>query len=157
VCCEPVLRLPEPFGRASGADVRHVDLDPVAPSVGLARAFVGNVLGDLPRDDLDIAVLLTSELVTNAILHTRTPVQVGVVAADDEVLVCVGDRLADGPPLVPRPPSGDRPGGRGLALVNQLADAWGTTTYTEGKTVWFVLRRPVEQVSRRRPADDTPR
>ena len=81
MCCEPVLRLPEPFERASGADAHHLDLDPVAPSVGLARAFVGRVLGDLRRDDLDVAVLLTSELVTNAILHTRTPVQVGVLTA----------------------------------------------------------------------------
>ena len=71
------------------------------------------------QDDLDVAVLLTSELVTNAILHTRTPVQVGVLIDDDKVLVCVADRLADSPPLVPRPPSGDRPGGRGLALVDR--------------------------------------
>ena len=108
--------------------------------------FVSKSLGDLRPDDLEVAVLLTSELVTNAVLHTRTPVQVGVLTADDDVLVCVGDRLADSPPLVPRPPSGDRPGGRGLALVNQLADSWGTTAYSGGKTVWFVLRTPVEPV-----------
>jgi len=146
MCCEPVLRLPEPFGSAPGAAARHVDLDPVAPSVGLARAFVGKLLGDLRPDDQEIAVLLTSELVTNAILHTRTPVQVGVLTDDDRVLVCVGDRLPDSPPLVPHPPSGDRPGGRGLALVNDLADDWGTTRYDGGKTVWFVLQTPVEPV-----------
>jgi hypothetical protein len=135
-----VLRLPEPFGHLPSSVARHVDLDPVAPSVSLARAFVGKELGALDEDDLEVAVLLTSELVTNAILHARTPVQVGVLTADDEVLVCVGDRLAESPPLVPNPPSGDRPGGRGLALVNDLADAWGTAIYTGGKTVWFVLR-----------------
>ena len=141
-----MLRLPEPFERASFADAQHLDLDPVAPSVGLARVFVSQSLGEVRPDDLDIAVLLTSELVTNAIRHTRTAVQVGVLTADDDLLVCVGDRLADSAPLVPRPSSGDRPGGRGLALVNQLADSWGTTAYPGGKTVWFVLRSPVEPV-----------
>jgi len=151
VCCEPVLRLPEPFGSAAGAAAQHVDLEPVAPSVGLARAFVGRLLGDLRQDDVDVAVLLTSELVTNAILHTRTPIQVGVMTDDDRVLVCVGDRLADSSPLVPHPPSGDRPGGRGLALVNDLAETWGSTSYDGGKTVWFVLRTPVEPL---RPPPD---
>jgi hypothetical protein len=55
------------------------------------------------------------------------------------VLVCVSDRRDDSPDLVPRDKSRDRPGGRGLALVDQLSSRWGTERYTGGKTVWFVL------------------
>jgi anti-sigma regulatory factor (Ser/Thr protein kinase) len=140
VCCEPVLSLPAAFQPAEGVAARHVDLEPVAPSVGIARSFVSKSLVDIDQDDHDIAVLLTSELVTNAVLHARTPVQVSVLPGDGAVLVCVGDRLAGSPALTPRPPSGERPGGRGLALVNDLSDSWGSTAYPEGKTVWFVLR-----------------
>jgi hypothetical protein len=42
-------------------------------------------------------------------------------------------------PLTPRDHSRDRPGGRGLALVADLSDDWGTTSFTGGKTVWFTM------------------
>jgi anti-sigma regulatory factor (Ser/Thr protein kinase) len=135
-----VLRLPAAFKPAEGAAARHLDLDPVPPSVGLARSFVSKCLVDLDQDGQEIAVLLTSELVTNAVLHARTRMQVSVLTGDEAVLVCVGDGVAGSPTLTPRPPSGERPGGRGLALVNDLSDSWGSTAYPEGKTVWFVLR-----------------
>ncbi|MGZ4590092.1 MAG: ATP-binding protein [Actinomycetes bacterium] len=118
-------------------------LDPVPASVGQARRFVQEHLGDLSDDALDIAVLLTSELVTNAILHARTPVQLGLVRDDDTVMVAVGDRAPAEMSLEPRSWSKDRPGGRGLALVAEMSDSWGTSTHTGGKTVWFVL--PAEQ------------
>ena len=139
MCCDPVLRLEPPFDPSPTARSRHVDLDPVPSSVGIARSFVADMLVALDQDNRDIALLLTSELVTNAILHARTPVQLGVLVDDVHALVCVADRLGEGPALVARSHSGHRPGGRGLALVADLAETWGTTTYTGGKTVWFVL------------------
>ena len=139
-CCEPVLRQQPPFEPSPEATTRHVDLDPVPSSVGIARSFVGETLTDLDEEGRDVAQLLTSELVTNAILHARTPVQLGVLVDVDRALVCVADQLPDGPELSPRPPSPDRPGGRGLALVADLSEAWGTTAYAAGKTVWFVMR-----------------
>ena len=86
-----------------------------------------------------MALLLTSELVTNAILHARTPVQVGVLVDNDQVLICVGDRMEASAELVPSGHSRTRPGGRGLALVADLSSTWGTQSYAGGKTVWFVL------------------
>ena len=59
---------------------------------------------------------------------------------DGNALVCVADRLDEGAALAPLGPSGERSGGRGLALVDALAAAWGTTRYTGGKTVWFQIR-----------------
>ena len=140
VCCEPVLREHPALAPSALAIERQADLDPVPSSVGLARSLVRESLAGYDRDARDVALLLTSELVTNAILHARTPVQLGVLVDGDRALVCVADRLPESPALSPRAHSHDRPGGRGLALVEDLADTWGTTTYTGGKTVWFVLQ-----------------
>jgi len=140
VCCEPVLREHPALAPSALAIERQADLDPVPASVGLARSLVRDSLAGFDGDARDVALLLTSELVTNAILHARTPVQLGVLVDGDRALICVADRLPESPALSPRAHSHDRPGGRGLALVEDLADTWGTTTYTGGKTVWFVLQ-----------------
>jgi anti-sigma regulatory factor (Ser/Thr protein kinase) len=105
----------------------------------VARRFVRDALGDLDDDTREVAVLLASELVTNAILHARTEVHLGVLLDGDNLLLSVGDRQEDTPGLVPREKSRERPGGRGLALVDELATSWGAERYTGGKTVWCVL------------------
>ena len=140
MCCEPVLREHPALAPSSAATEHQADLDPVPASVGLARSLVRESMAGFDGDARDVALLLTSELVTNAILHARTPVQLGVLVDGGRALVCVADRLPESPALSPRAHSHDRPGGRGLALVEDLADTWGTTTYTGGKTVWFVLQ-----------------
>jgi anti-sigma regulatory factor (Ser/Thr protein kinase) len=140
VCCEPVLREHPALAPSSAATERQTDLDPVPTSVGVARSLVRESLAGFDGDARDVALLLTSELVTNAILHARTPVQLGVLVDGSRALVCVADRVPESPALTARAHSHDRPGGRGLALVEDLADTWGTTTYPGGKTVWFVLQ-----------------
>jgi anti-sigma regulatory factor (Ser/Thr protein kinase) len=114
--------------------------------VSVARSFVRDTLGEADPDEQDTALLLASELVTNAILHARTPVELGIVVDGDTALVCVADRLAGGGPLAPRGHSQVRSGGRGLALVDDLSDRWGTETHTGGKTVWFTLSVSVGSV-----------
>jgi anti-sigma regulatory factor (Ser/Thr protein kinase) len=139
VCSEPVvLPDPSPFGDAETTE-HHVHLDPVPASVALARSFVRDTLSSVSPDVLDIVILLTSELVTNAILHARTPVVVGLVQDAARLLVAVDDRVPADKGLEPRSWSRDRPGGRGLALVADLSDQWGTRTHSGGKSVWFVL------------------
>lgn len=140
MCCEPVLREHPALAPSPSARERQADLEPVPASVGLARSLVRESLAGFDVDARDVALLLTSELVTNAILHARTPIQLGVLVDRGRALVCVADRLAESPSLRARAHSHDRPGGRGLALVEDLADTWGTTKYAEGKTVWFVLQ-----------------
>ena len=149
VCCDPVLRLPSPpLVPGPSAVTEHLKLDPVPASVGVARRFVRDLLAgdagadeDVAADDdtVDTVLLLASELVTNAILHAHTPVELGVCVDGGRALVCVADRMPDSAPLTPRDHSRDRPGGRGLALVADLSDQWGTTTFTGGKTVWFTI------------------
>lgn len=140
VCCDSVLRLPSPpLVPGPSAVTEHLKLDPVPASVGVARRFVRDLLAGTDEDVLDTLLLLASELVTNAILHAHTPVELGVCVDGGRALVCVADRMPNSEPLTPRDHSRDRPGGRGLALVADLSDDWGTTSFTGGKTVWFTM------------------
>lgn len=83
------------------------------------------------------ALVLTSELVTNAIVHARTRVDVRVEVGEDHMRV----EVVDGDPHLPAftPYAPDALGGRGLFLVQELASAWGTAVLRDGKVVWFRL------------------
>ena len=116
-----------------------------AEEVSGARAFVTRTLaaaGKGQRVDSDAATLLTSELVTNAIVHTAsgTPggsVTVVVVDVPDGVLIEVIDDGSGGTPVV----KGNllAADGHGLYLVQQLAAQWGYLRDPAGTTVWFHL------------------
>ena len=139
-CCAPVLRQHPPFEPSAGATSAVMKLEAVPFSAGLARSFVREAFAAVDQESEDVALLLTSELVTNAVLHARTPLQLGMVLDQDIALVCVADQVDDGAALMALAKSRDRFGGRGLALVAELSEAWGTTRYTGGKTVWFTIR-----------------
>lgn len=150
MCCSAVLALPSPpLHPHPDAVHKHLELDPVPASVAQAREFLRESLADADPETQDTALLLTSELVTNAILHARTPVQVGLVLDGDQALVCVADRLSDPTPLTPQGHSQTRYGGRGLALVADLSADWGTARYAGGKTVWFRIPVAARQLGMR--------
>jgi len=107
-----------------------------------ARAFVAKALGEL-HPGRDNAVLLTSELVTNAVMHSGShrhggTVTVVVAESDDGVRVEVADAGSDLSAPVVR---GDiyASDGHGLFLVQTLADQWGYVRDNSGTTVWFWL------------------
>jgi anti-sigma regulatory factor (Ser/Thr protein kinase) len=109
-----------------------------------ARTLVAKALGDLHprRDD---AVLMTSELVTNAVLHTNScrpggTVMITVMESADGVRVEVADSGSElGAPVVRADVfTAD---GHGLFLVQNLADQWGYLRDESGTTVWFWLAR----------------
>jgi anti-sigma regulatory factor (Ser/Thr protein kinase) len=103
-----------------------------------ARQFVEAALKVWALDDLvDVVTLLTSELVTNAVLHARTAFTVRAVFDDPELRVEVSDGGREH--LYPATDDPYAAGGRGLLLVAALADRWGITGRPDGKTVWFVL------------------
>ena len=116
--------------------------DAGAPSA--ARRFVRAMLAKARRDDLvDDAVLLASELCENAVLHAGTGFTIELVVADaGAVTVTVTDQ---GPaPMELRragqpPPAREDSGGRGLALVAGLADAWGSRHDRHGHHIWFTF------------------
>ncbi|MFF5480311.1 ATP-binding protein [Streptomyces sp. NPDC012935] len=86
----------------------------------------------------DIAELLTSELVTNAIVHTDHDAILTAIVGPHGLRVEVRDFVARRPRL--RVPNADScTNGRGLVLVQSLADDWGVRTHGVGKAVWFAL------------------
>ncbi len=94
------------------------------------------------------AVLVISELTTNAILHASSTVFVGLHLEDDVLRVEVYDDLATRPAM--RTAGVDAAGGRGLHLVESLAQRWGVRRNDNGKCVWAEVVVPVQRES----ADD---
>ncbi|MEU1271420.1 ATP-binding protein [Streptomyces sp. NPDC005799] len=86
----------------------------------------------------DVAELLTSELVTNALVHTDHDAVLTAVVGPRGLRVEVRDFVARRPRPCPAN-TGDGTHGRGLVLVQSLADAWGVRAHGVGKAVWFEL------------------
>jgi anti-sigma regulatory factor (Ser/Thr protein kinase) len=119
--------------------IHHVHLEPLPRHVAQARRFVREHAPPLPEDTIDALLLLTSELVTNAVLHARTPIELGITVAEHSLLVTVHDE--DLSRHEQRPYDG-REGGWGLGLVTALATRSDLTVFPgEGKTAWFILPR----------------
>jgi anti-sigma regulatory factor (Ser/Thr protein kinase) len=88
---------------------------------------------------LDTVALLVTELVTNAVLHACTPLQLQIETRSDHVRLCVEDTSERQPEL--RNYATDAVTGRGLALVEALSSSWGVETTPTGKTVWCEIPR----------------
>ena len=105
-----------------------------------ARAFGRDLLS---TDDAALVAsveLLVSVLVTNAVLHARSAPRIEVHLGRGSVHVSVRD---DDPHLPrQRVPDQERPGGRGLHLVDDVASRWGSDPSGDGKVVWFEIDRP---------------
>ena len=121
--------------------VDHLHLDPMPRVVSTARGFVRDHLPVVSDDVVDTVLLLTSELVTNAVIHARTAIEVGITVTSASVLVTVHDEDL-GRPSASYP---GREGGRGLGLVRAMSEASDTEQHPgDGKTAWFRLRREPE-------------
>jgi DNA-binding NarL/FixJ family response regulator len=121
---------------------RRFDQDAQSPRA--ARRFVSQILtgwDDEEGDLTDTVTLLVSELVTNAVLHAGSDVEVTVRLTDTAARIEVTDASADA--VSPRDAANDEDSGRGLALVGNLARRWGVRPSPGGgKTVWFEVERP---------------
>ena len=112
-----------------------VDLPPEPSSATRARALARDRLGEsCSHDTLETVALLVTELVTNAILHARTPLQLTVESRPGGLRISVMDESSDQPAV--RRFETDAVTGRGLALVEQLASSWGVDPTPSGKAVW---------------------
>jgi anti-sigma regulatory factor (Ser/Thr protein kinase) len=113
-------------------------------AVRAARSLVRDRLGEWHLDSLgDIAALLVSELVTNALRHATGPIGVRLVRPGPQggvLRVEVSDTLPDPPHVRAARPEDE--GGRGLRLLASAARRWGTRPADPGKTVWFELAVP---------------
>ncbi|GAA3003372.1 SpoIIE family protein phosphatase [Streptomyces fulvorobeus] len=124
--------------------------DPVGRSVATARAFVRDTLqGWGYTDVVDDAVVLTSELVTNAVVHAGTAADVLCLRTEDGVRIEVSDHYPEREiPLLgsAMDTSPEREGGRGLLLCAALASRWGVEYTPTHKHVWFRLDLPERSV-----------
>jgi PAS domain S-box-containing protein len=124
----------------TGGSQRQLTLPPAPDSARHARRFVAEVLAGARLDDdlVDVATLLTSELVTNGIVHAHTELRVVVDVTDDWVRVEVND----GNPLLPARREYDESAmtGRGMEMVELLSHEFGAEPVEgAGKRVWFRL------------------
>ncbi len=121
----------------------RIELAAVPTSPARARHFVGDAAGvaRLPSPVLEVLELLTSELVTNAVVHGSPPIELVVSIEERAIRVSVHDTSAAPPRR--RSATAVDIGGRGLALVDALAPRWRAEADRPGpgKTVWFELDR----------------
>lgn len=132
---------------------KRLYLAPVATAAGEARAFVSGTLQRWRMGHLvDPAVLVASELVTNAQSHARTVLDLAVSQTGTRVRIAVGDHGAGIPTQRSQPAHDMDLSGRGLLLVHDAARGWGVLPGRHaGKTVWVVLDDALPQS---RPADE---
>ncbi|MET8832127.1 SpoIIE family protein phosphatase [Streptomyces sp. NPDC004610] len=128
--------------------------EPLGRSVASARSFVRDTLqGWGFADIVDDAVVLTSELVTNAVVHAGTAADVLCLRSEDGVRIEVADRYPERE--IPLQGSAaamgnlDREGGRGLQLCAALAGRWGVDYTPTHKQVWFQIDLPERAVGTR--------
>ncbi|MCQ9177933.1 ATP-binding protein [Streptomyces sp. IBSBF 2953] len=126
----------------------QLEIRPDPAEVGRARRWARSRLaGSGIADEEPLAetlILLVSELVTNAVVHTGCPAVLrlslpGAVGEPSVVRLEVADASDRAP--VPRCAGDEATGGRGLALVDGLADRWGWSVEGAGKRIWCELDR----------------
>jgi anti-sigma regulatory factor (Ser/Thr protein kinase) len=127
-------------------DVERTTVPPTLTSVPRARRWLGERLAAAPDEVRETASLLTSELVTNAVLHAATDITVTIRRESSGLRI----EVADGNPQLPERKNydDDAATGRGLGVVTALADTWGANRRGDGKVVWFELGEastPVEE------------
>ncbi|THA24189.1 GAF domain-containing protein [Streptomyces sp. RKND-216] len=144
----------KPSGRAVITARAAATFEPVGRSVAVARGFVRDTLQGWGLGEIvDDAVVLTSELVTNAVIHAGTSAEVICLREEDTVRVEVVDHYPERelPLHDAGQPHGnpDREGGRGLLLCAALASRWGVDYAAADKRVWFRLDLPERPVGTR--------
>lgn len=117
-----------------------------------ARTLIGASLvrWGLP-DDGGVATLLVSELVSNALRFGAQPMRLVARRADHGLRVEIHDARGSEPPRL-RPAAPDSSVGRGMMVVNALADRWGWSEFGGEKQVWFELDLRPDELSSRQPS-----
>jgi len=117
-----------------------IDLPPTSASVPAARRVVRDLLAvwDVPHDREDAALLVT-ELVTNVVDHVQGEVDLTLELSVSDTWLRIA--VVDGSSIRPvvQELSHERPRGRGMRMVEAIADRWGAEDHKGGKRVWFDL------------------
>ncbi|PKW11643.1 PAS fold-containing protein [Streptomyces sp. 1222.5] len=115
----------------------------VPEAVRHARRFTRRTLRTwgVERDTLDAALLVVSELVTNALVHTGGPVRLDMSLVNHRLRLAVADSSPRSP-MKPASIGWEATGGRGILLVEAVSAAWGAIPVSGGKQVWADLVAP---------------
>lgn len=134
--------------------VERTIVPPEISSVPRARRWLAERLAASPRELRETAALLTSELVTNAVLHAATEITVTIRREPTGLRV----EVADDDPQLPAVKQYDEAAatGRGLSVVTALADTWGVTRRGTGKVVWFEIGDTTAQADEQVPDPPPP-
>jgi serine phosphatase RsbU (regulator of sigma subunit)/anti-sigma regulatory factor (Ser/Thr protein kinase) len=126
---------------ASRSATMLVAAEPTGPS--RVRQWMSARLREwsVPETVIGSAILCTSELTTNALLHAGTPAQVHIDLNAERLLVSVADTGTRGSVIRAHTDTMSSRG-RGLGLIEELSDSWGTDPSVRGSTVWFELLLP---------------
>jgi anti-sigma regulatory factor (Ser/Thr protein kinase) len=110
----------------------------VLASVRQARRWVASRLEGVPAEVGEAVAVMVSELATNSVRHAASSFSVSVDRSPEAIRVEVSDS-GNGEPTM-QAPHADQPSGRGLRIVDALADDWGVRySAGSGKTVWFTI------------------
>lgn len=123
------------------------EFEPDVASAARARRLARDVLPAHAEPVADTVVLLVSELVTNAVVHARSAAALQIAVDARRVRVTVLDASPVEPQL--RAATRRAAGGRGMVLVDAMADAWGCELVSGGKSVWCELTLAVKLVQPR--------
>jgi anti-sigma regulatory factor (Ser/Thr protein kinase) len=115
---------------------------PAGEAIAAARSFVADALrtwGAMPPL-IDDAMLLTSEMATNALVHAHSPFRISVARADGVISFAVQDATSRTPQK--RNVDAQSAMGRGMGIVDALSSRWGCDVLPTGKVVWAELLSP---------------
>ena len=130
--------------------VRRLPLPGARGAVARSRVFTADALLDwrwLPAADQDRqeaaqdVLLLVSELVANACVHTSGPTELTLSRTPERLRIEVGDQ-GRALPVPRRRQRPGRPGGHGLLIVDRLSTRWGVEQREHGKAVWVEVSAP---------------
>lgn len=123
-----------------------------------ARRFTARTLRNWGlADELDVALLVTSELVTNALVHTQGEVRLNLTLTADRLRIAVNDP-SPRTPVKPATVDWEATGGRGLLLIEAMSQTWGSVPLSGGKQVWgeLSLSSPREEPPSGPPPEELP-
>jgi hypothetical protein len=131
------------FAALGSPQVGHLvrlDLEPQANAARRSREAINLFCDRSGFADLAAgACIVATELVNNVVAHARTPMIVLIAAVGDGLSVAVRDRSEVTPSFSGAPVSPTAYGGRGMLLIDSVADRWGSLALADGKVVWALL------------------
>jgi anti-anti-sigma regulatory factor len=122
-----------------------LELEPVVGAARRSRELVTEACGRWDQPGLaGPACIVVTEMVNNVVTHARTPMIVLLAIRPDAMAVAVRDRSSTVPQFTGPVPATSY-GGRGMLLIDSVADRWGSLPLEAGKVVWALLQQPDER------------